>query len=145
MSRLRTVERVREILERRALGRYGRARAEAARRAEQREEAQRAYRARPAPPPTVSPAELHALQLQGQAAHEIVRDTLRTEELAKEREDELQRAWSMASIDRKSVERAADRRDEETSLRAARAAERSLDELAVARRLRQDRGEGGAR
>ncbi|QBI21238.1 hypothetical protein ER308_17785 [Egibacter rhizosphaerae] len=138
MSRLRTVERVRALLERRALARLVQEQSEVERQAEARRRAEAIYRDRPLPPPELTADRLRALQLQGLGAHELVRDALASEELAEQRRIEVARAWSYASTAHKSVERAAERKEEEAAQEAARAAARALDELALARRVRDE-------
>lgn len=133
-GRLGAVQRVREILERRALGDLARGEAEVDAAEQRLAERRRAYATRPSPPPSLSPLELRALQLQGLGAHELVEAASGDLEVAEHRRDELWQAWSHASIARKSVERLVERRGIEQAVAAEQAANRALDELILQRR-----------
>lgn len=135
-SRVESVLRIRALAERLALGRLAQGREEA-RQADRLVAERRAVaRSVVAPQPLLSPVQLRALRLQGMAAHELVTGALTLHEQAEARVAELQRAWSAASADRKSVERLAERRDAEAAAAANTAAQRALDELALLRRGR---------
>ena len=133
-GRLGAVQRVREILERRALGDLARGEAEVDAAEQRLEERRQAYRSRPAPPPSLSPLQLRALQLQGLGAHELVEAATGDLDVAEHRRDELWQAWSHASIARKSVDRLVERRGVEEAVAAEQATNRALDELILQRR-----------
>ncbi|MGM0818657.1 MAG: hypothetical protein ACQETV_04630 [Actinomycetota bacterium] len=133
-GRLGAVQRVREILERRALGDLARGEAEVDAAEQRLEQRRRDYANRADPPPVLTPLELRALQLQGLGAHELVEAATGDLEVAEHRRGELWQAWSHASIARKSVERLAERRAVEQAAAAEQAANRALDELILQRR-----------
>lgn len=136
-SRIRTVERLRALAERLALGELARGQQEAGQAAQLVDERREMAAASATPPRGVLAVEqLRALHLQGLAVHDLVVDATAQHELAAERVQELQRAWSHACVQRKSVERLAEHRDAEAAAAALVAAQRSLDELAILRRER---------
>jgi hypothetical protein len=134
MSRLATVLRVRALQERRALGHV--AGAERALHEARDLLAKRTASVAGLAPPhrSLTPLELRVLELQGLAQHDLVRDARGEVELADDRHQELVRAWSLASMRRKSVERLAETRAAETAVVARRAADRALDESVLLRR-----------
>jgi hypothetical protein len=133
-DRIKTVLRVRELAERRALAKV--AASEQQVRAAEAVVAERkqAYYARQQLGQPVGPVQLRALALQGIAAHDLVRDAISDRDLTIERRAELVRAWSLTSIQRKSVERLSEKRDLERVAIARSAADRALDEAVLLRR-----------
>lgn len=135
-DRLSTVRRVRELLERQALGRLaaGKQRvAEAERHVDAAREAYQRGRAVAA----TSPEELRAARLVGLGAHENVLTAAADLDVAVHRHGELEVEWSEASAQRKSAERLEERRALAAAAAAERAAWRALDELVAQRRVRR--------
>jgi hypothetical protein len=135
MSRFRSVLRVRELAERRALGEAAAAQRDVRSAAEARAARVEALAAAVQPAGrALTPLELRTLQLRGLAAHDLVVDAVSEVELAEERHAELVRAWSLASVQRRSVERLAERRRIEAAVAARQAADKALDEIVLLRR-----------
>lgn len=132
-DRIASVLRIRHVAERLALGAVARAERELAEAQRRVDAAREAYDARQHPVQPVTPNQLRLLELQGLAQLEIVQDTAADRDLTAERRAELQQAWALASVQRKSTERLADRRAEERAVTARRAADRALDEVVVLR------------
>lgn len=135
-DRLGAVSRVRKILERRALGELAEGRRALVDAEATVAEREAAHRQRPAGPPTVSALELRALQLQGLGSHELVEAATGARDVAEHRVEELWTAWSLASIQRKSVERLEERQAHEQATAAEQATARALDEMVLQRRGR---------
>lgn len=136
-ERIGAVVRVRRILERRALGGVAEGQ-QALREADGVvEDRRQAHLARPTGPVELDATTLRALQLQGLGSHELVEAAEGARAVAEHRVEELRRAWSLASVRRKSVERLAERRAHEEAAAAERAAARALDELVLQRRERR--------
>ncbi len=133
-GRLAGVLRVRELAERRALGEAAAAQRVAGA-ARQRLDARRRELNELTPPKrALTPLELRSLALRGLAQHDLVRDAESDVQLSEERHEELVRAWSLAAVQRRSVERLDERRSIEAALAARRAADRALDEIVLLRR-----------
>jgi hypothetical protein len=137
-GRLRSVLRIRELAERRALGE--RAEAEHGAEAARRRMAARLDELQALTPPhrALTPLELGVLRLQGLAQHDLVLAATAEAELAEEHLAEVRRAWSLASVQRKSVERLVEQHRVDAAIEARSAADRALDEVVLLRR-------GGAR
>jgi hypothetical protein len=133
-DRIKTVLRIRALAERRALGKVAAAEKEVRAAEALVAERRQAYFARQHVGRPVSPLQLRALGLQGIAAHDLVQDAMGECDLTHERRAELVQAWSLTSIQRKSVERLAERRVIERVNTARTAAERALDEAVLLRR-----------
>lgn len=133
MSRLHTVRRLRELEERRALG--AAAGAERSLSAARQVAADRVDALRTLTPPArpLDVMELRVLQLQGLAGHDLVLDAQADVDLAQDRHAELVRAWSMASVRRKSVERLEESRAAEAAVEARRASDQAMDETVLLR------------
>jgi len=131
-NRIATVLRVRALAERHAARVL--AGAERDVRAAERLVAHRRATAHP-PPAAVSlrPVELRALELQRLAGHELVTEALGEEAAAHERRAALARAWSLASMRRRSAEQLAERRADAVAAAARAAADSALDEAALLR------------
>jgi flagellar export protein FliJ len=133
VSRLPVVQRLRALLERRALGAYAAAEREVAE-AESGLAARRTARLnRPMTSGPLSPLQLRALELSGVAAEDAVTAAAQATEDARERRDEAGTALTEAAMRRKAVERLHQRREADHARVAQEAAQRSLDELAVLR------------
>lgn len=131
--RLSAVLRLREVRERRARGALGAAERELAERARERE--RRAAELPPPPPQELlTPVQLRVLALQGVRAHELLEQAGEALQAAAEQREEVHRRWSETSRERKSAERLQERREAEAAVAARKAAERTLDDLAVMRR-----------
>lgn len=134
-QRLATLARVRDVVERQALGRLAHAQRQC-RDADARVEARRrAYEERSAA--LVSTADgLAGQRLLGMGAHHAVLAAEEARAVVEHRRDELRAAWSRASVARKSVERLADRRAAAERREEERTAARELDEMVLQRRSR---------
>lgn len=135
-DRLATVRRVRELLERRALGRLAAGKQRVAEAGERVEAARDAYE-RGRAIPVASPEELRAARLIGLGAHEDVLTATADLDVAVHRHGELEVEWSQASAQRKSAERLEERRALAATAAAERAAWRALDELVAQRGSRR--------
>lgn len=133
-GRLAAVLRVRALAERAAIGALAHGERDLRRAEAAVAERRAAYRARPAPGGPLDPVALRALQLQGLGAHDLVRAAVEDRDAVALRRDDLERAWSLASVRRKSAERLAERRAAEAVAAARSAEQHALDELAVLRR-----------
>lgn len=136
-ERLATVLRVRDLFERRAMGRLAavqRQLAEAERRLHAREER---YRERPVGPPHPSAEQLFAQRLLGMGAHDAVVAAAGDRDVVAHRREELAAALAEASIQRKSVERLAERRRHELAVATQRSDDLALDEMAMQLRARR--------
>lgn len=133
-GRLRSVLRIREVAERRALGEAATAQRVAGA-ARARLEARTRELAELTPPVrALTSVELRSLQLRGLAQHDLVTDAAADVALAEERHEELLRAWALTAVQRRSVERLDERRRTEAALAARGAADRALDEVVLLRR-----------
>lgn len=133
-GRLSSVLRIRTLAERRAMGQVAAARRDLA--AARDRLALRVEAARPAVPTTrsLTPLQLRVLELQGLAHHDLVLDAISEVELGEDRCAELARAWSHASVQRKSVERLQEQRSAIAAVESRTAADRALDEAILLRR-----------
>jgi hypothetical protein len=134
VSRLRTVRRLRELEERRAMGRVAGAERELAEARGTLADRVEGLAGMAPPARSLTPLELRVLELQGVAAHDLVRDAASDVELAEDRHAEVVRAWALASTRRKSVERLEETRAAEQAAEARRAADAALDEVVLLRR-----------
>lgn len=133
-DRLHSVLRLRELAERTARGAtaQGQRRVDVAR--ERVAERVDAVRALVPPDRPLGAAELRVLQLQGLAQHDLVVAALADVDVAEHDLVELRRAWSLASVQRKSVERLVEQRRVEAAVEARKAADRALDEVVLLQR-----------
>lgn len=131
-DRIATVLRVRTLSERRAAGALAGAEQEL-RRADELVARRRADTLVPPAEGVLRPLQLRALELQRLARHELVEAALSERELSEVQHGELARAWTLASIQRRSAERLSERRSEVMATMARTAADRALDEAALLR------------
>lgn len=100
-------------------------------------ERRRAYDARPVPQGPLSALEIRTFHLQGIRSSEDVAMATEAVESSRMSAEESRREWSVASDRLKAAERLQQKRREELARIAQAAAMRSLDELAVMMRGRQ--------
>jgi flagellar biosynthesis chaperone FliJ len=100
-------------------------------------ERRRAYEARPVPQGPLSALEIRTFHLQGIRSSEDVAAATEAVEANRLAADEARREWGMASDRLKAAERLQQKRREELARVAQAAAMRSLDELAVMMRGRE--------
>lgn len=132
-SRLRAVQRVREIRERQERARLAQADGEMRDAHESLED--RRARGVPQPPQErMSPLALRVLALQGVRSVELIEEAAAEYERTQMHRAEVHSDWSRASVAKKSVDRLEERQRTEAALQARQAAERSLDELVILRR-----------
>lgn len=131
-DRIATVLRVRTLAERRAAGALAGAEQQL-RRADHLVAERRAAAATPPAAEVLRPVELRALELQRLARHELVEAALSDRESIESRRAELARAWTLASVHRRSAERLAERRHDIAVAAVRAAADRALDEAALLR------------
>lgn len=134
-KRLATLARVRDILERQALGRLAQAQRQCVD-AESRLAARREdYAGRPSLQIS-TPEQLSGQRMLGMGAHDAVRAAEEACAVVEHRRAEMRDAWSRASIARKSVERLAERRAAQELAERVRTEVRELDELVLQMRSR---------
>jgi flagellar export protein FliJ len=100
-------------------------------------ERRQAYDARPVPRGPLSALELRTFHLQGLRSSEQIAEVTEALEGIRAAADEARREWTAASDKLKAAERLQSKRREEMARIAQAAAMRSLDELAVMMRGRQ--------
>lgn len=93
------------------------------------------YHTRPRQQGTLTAVQLLALQLQGVGALEHVEAAQAALDRRRQEQADAEDARSAAAVRRKSVERVTDRRKEQAAHVAQTAARRSLDELAILRKV----------
>lgn len=98
---------------------------------------QAAHLGRPVPRGHLTAAQILALRLQGMGSLEQIEAAQAELERRQEDESDANEARSVAAVRRKSVERVTQRRRDEAAQVAQAAARRSLDELAMLRKVAQ--------
>ena len=133
-DRLHTLQRIRDIFERRALAAKAdaeREKRDAEKVAEMRRDAMNRRSSVIGP---VTPLQIKALRVQGIASVEAVQEALQDVTIAERIVEDRTREATKASVERKSVDRLAERRDAEHAIAARAAAQKALDAAALLRR-----------